>query len=119
MVTLQFAERLAELMANQNLTVSELAKKSGVHYVMINRYLKGDRKGKVPSIETLVDLAETFGCSLDDLIGFQLPSEVSETETPISEMAEKVARFYDNLSEQDTLKKLLTLAIESDDDVQA
>lgn len=118
MATLQFAERLSELMANRNLTVSELAKQSGVHYVMINRYLKGDRKGKNPSVETLVDLAETLGCSLDNLIGFQFPRESDATETPISKAGEKIGRFYDSLDDQDNLKKLLLLAIQSEDDDQ-
>lgn len=105
-------------MANRNLTVSELAKQSGVHYVMINRYLKGDRKGKNPSVETLVDLAETLGCSLDNLIGFQFPRESDATETPISKAGEKIGRFYDSLDDQDNLKKLLLLAIQSEDDDQ-
>ncbi len=102
-------------MASQNLTVRELAEKSGIHYVMINRYLKGDRKGKVPSIGTLVALAETLSCSLDDLVGFEVSIKDESAEPTISETAEKVGKFFDGLEEGDTLKKLLKIAIENED----
>ncbi len=100
-------------MASRNLTVTELAKKSGIHYVMINRYLKGDRKGKVPSIDTLVELADALVCSLDELVGFKTPLPAEEPRPAFSEEASKLARLYDLLDDTDSLKKLLTLAAKS------
>jgi transcriptional regulator with XRE-family HTH domain len=41
-------------MARAGLTINELARKSGVHHVMIRGYLSESDRGKLPSIETLV-----------------------------------------------------------------
>ncbi len=114
MVKIKFSKILSELMAKQNLTVSELSKKSGIHYVMINRYLKSDRKGKLPSVETILSLAKALECSLDELLGFKISNDNIKESPILSSTARTIGIFIDDLDAKDNLKKLLLLAIKKD-----
>lgn len=51
---------------NKNLTINELADKSGVHK---NTIINCEKDKIVPSLYTLIDLADTLNVSLDEYIG--------------------------------------------------
>lgn len=50
----------------KNLTINELAKKSGVHK---NTIINCETDKIVPSLYTLIDLADTLNVSIDEYIG--------------------------------------------------
>ena len=64
-----FMENLRQLMAGRGLTISELARKSGVSYQQISYYLTGDPRAKSPAIHNLVKLAKALHCDLEALTG--------------------------------------------------
>ena len=61
-----FAERLDELMFDNNVTSQQLAKAVGLQIPTITRYLRAER---TPSVESLVKLADYFHCSCEFLLG--------------------------------------------------
>ena len=61
-----FAERLNELMIEQDLTQSKLAESINVEPSTISRYLS---KQNIPEIDVLIHIADYFNCSVDFLIG--------------------------------------------------
>lgn len=62
----KFSESLAELMEEQNLSVKDLAKAVGVKSSNLYYYLRAER---LPSVESIVALANYFACSTDFLLG--------------------------------------------------
>ncbi len=62
-----FAIRLKKLRTDKNLTLSQLGKELGVSGVAIGRW---ERLARVPTIETLVLVANYFNVSADYLVGF-------------------------------------------------
>ena len=52
-------------MTRAGLTINELARKSGVHHVMIRGYLQQSERGRLPTIDTLVALAKALHCDLE------------------------------------------------------
>ncbi|MFH1373232.1 MAG: hypothetical protein ABII79_05510 [bacterium] len=52
-------------------------------------------------------------CSLDELIGFEHRQEGEETTPQLNHTAVDVGKFFESLNEQDTLNKLLRLAVET------
>ena len=61
-----FAERLNELMVENNLTQSKLAESIKVEPSTISRYLS---KQNIPEIDVLIRIADYFNCSVDFLVG--------------------------------------------------
>ncbi len=53
----EVAARLRAERARVNLTLREVGQQAGVHYVSISRY----EQGKLPTLEALYALAETYG----------------------------------------------------------
>lgn len=53
----EIASRLRAERARLNLTLREVGKAAGVHYVSISRY----EQGKLPTVEALYSLAEVYG----------------------------------------------------------
>ena len=70
----EIASRLRAERARVNLTLREAAERSGVHYVSISRY----EQGKLPPLELLYRLAETYGIEATAL----LPPLTSVADTP-------------------------------------
>jgi len=99
MATHQFKEKLAQIMSDRRLSISELAKKSGIHYTMISNYLKADRRGRLPTLNTLVALASALHCSLEQLTGIDLPGEVGKDPELTKETLE-FAEAYESLSDE-------------------
>ena len=58
-------KKLEERRKAKGFTQQELATASGVTYVSIGRYERGER---VPDINTAAKLAAALGCTVDDLI---------------------------------------------------
>ena len=62
----KFAERLDELIFEENITQHTLAENCKIKESSICRYLKGNC---MPTITSLLKLADYFGCSTDFLLG--------------------------------------------------
>lgn len=69
-----FAERLKELMIENNLIPKTLGDAVGINRSTVTRYLNGTRQ---PSVATLVAIADYFHCTADFLLGFE---EISRTD---------------------------------------
>lgn len=64
----RFSESLQELMDEQNLSVQDLAKSTGIGFLNLYCYLRAER---LPSVETAIALADYFGCSVGYLLGLE------------------------------------------------
>lgn len=89
----KFSESLAELMQERNLSVKELAKAVGVKSSNLYYYLRAER---LPSVESIVALANYFACSTDFLLGL---TEENVTETyrpcpPFSQQLEFLIEYF-------------------------
>lgn len=71
-----FAERLREARTAAKLTQADLSKKAGVTAATISAYESSDgNKGKNPSLENALKLAEGLNVSLDWLCGFSIKTD--------------------------------------------
>jgi len=61
-----FISRLEEMRKEKGFTQRELASKVGVNEVSMSRYIKGER---VPTVPTIVSIAQVLGASVDYLVG--------------------------------------------------
>ncbi len=61
-----FSENLSELIDDKNLSVEDFAKSVKIAYSEVYRYL---RKEYMPKLSNLIKIADTYGYSLDYLIG--------------------------------------------------
>lgn len=103
-----FAKNLKKFRENQNLTQDKLAKSIGVSAQTISAYEKGGgEKGKNPTLEKVIDIADTLGISLDALCGrdFKGSSE-AKTLGDIARLLCEMKRWYTvTFSEQQVLRK--------------
>ena len=67
-----FAKRLRELLDENNMTQSELAKRTGISKSSISRYLKGDWEAKQDAVYSI---AKTTNVSEAWLMGYDVPKE--------------------------------------------
>ncbi len=65
-VTKVFALRLKKLREEKNLSLQSLGKELGISGVALGRY---EREARVPTIETLILIADYFKVSADYLLG--------------------------------------------------
>ena len=97
-----FGAILRKVRENQNLSQSDLAKKSGFEPSAISHFETGKR---APSFENLKRLADALSVSIDYLLG--------RTEEPSSSgpVAEKLFRNFGNMSaeDQDTISKMVEM----------
>lgn len=61
-----FISRLEKMRKEKGFTQRELASKVGVNEVSMSRYIKGER---VPTVTTIVSIAQVLGASVDYLVG--------------------------------------------------
>ena len=61
-----FISRLEEMRKEKGFTQRELASKVGVNEGSMSRYIKGER---VPTVTTIVSIAQVLGASVDYLVG--------------------------------------------------
>ena len=66
--------KLAEVRRKRGMTQAELAKAVGLAQASISTLESGETK---PSFETLIKLARTLGCSLDDLVDLEADPSAS------------------------------------------
>lgn len=59
------SQKIIELLTKRNMTQEELAMKVGVSKTMMNFIVRGIRQ---PTVQTLTNIAEVFGCPVDKLI---------------------------------------------------
>ena len=62
----EFSERLSELIFENGLNKKTLAKNVGISAACITHYIQDKR---LPTIKSLILLADYFGCSTDFLLG--------------------------------------------------
>lgn len=87
----KFAENLNDLMFDYKISQKELAERTGIDKASINRYLKGNC---MPSVKSVVKLADFFNCSVDFLLG--LSEEKSNTEfLPCPPISERINYFLE------------------------
>lgn len=60
-----FADNLRDIMCEENISQSELAKRSLLDRTTVNRYLSKER---MPSLKAVVNIAHVLNCSIEDLI---------------------------------------------------
>ena len=84
-----FAKRMKEARENCNLRQNALASKVGVTAQTISAYEKAeiDGKGKNPTLENAVAIANELGVSLDWLCGRDLPSGKNESRKTLGDIA--------------------------------
>ncbi len=102
-----FNEILNDIMLDENLNITQLAKMAGIAKSTLSLILKGTT---LPSMKSLIKLAKTFKCSIDYLLGRV------EDKTPYPK-AKAVSNFYErftslmkeNKLKYSKLKKLIDL----------
>lgn len=88
-----FAQRLKEARLSSNLTQTELSKTSGVTSATISAYESPDgNKGKNPSLDNALKLAQTLGVSLDWLCG----AIVSNDKIQITDFLKMLVKLYNH-----------------------
>lgn len=65
-MTIEFANRLAELRKNKGLSQEELADKLGVSRQAVSKWERGEAS---PDTDNLIELARIYDISLDELVG--------------------------------------------------
>lgn len=60
-----FADNLRDIMCEENMSQSELAKRSLLDRTTVNRYLSKER---MPSLKAVVNIAHVLNCDIEDLI---------------------------------------------------
>ena len=68
----KLSERLEELLNDKNLKRKELAKNTNINATCISHYILEKR---IPTIESLIKLADYFQCSTDFLLGLEEEKE--------------------------------------------
>ncbi|MCM1306808.1 MAG: XRE family transcriptional regulator [Bacteroides sp.] len=85
-----FAERLAELMFDNNINAPKLAKALGISSTTITRYLALKR---VPTLPTIILIADYFNCTIDFLLGIE--NEIYQTKfKPCPPFSERLAYLF-------------------------
>lgn len=58
---------MSKKVLNSNMTISDIAKKSGIPYSTVRDYVSGKRNIKKCNVETFLKLAQTMNVSMDEL----------------------------------------------------
>lgn len=74
-MTIEFANRLAELRKSKGLSQEELADKLGVSRQAVSKWERGEAS---PDTDNLIELAKIYGISLDELVGLSNKEEKEE-----------------------------------------
>ena len=89
----EFGVRLTQFRQRMSLSITQLAERSGVDYMQISRYEKGQ---SLPSLDTAVRLANVLEVSLDEL--------AARTESP-EPPTFRNARLFERMRELDRLPR--------------
>lgn len=97
---------IKDIRTRKNLTQAEVASALGVSSVVYSRYETGSRQ---PSIETLVQLADIFGVTIDYLLGRQ---DIADSTLSEYELRLLIAsRNADERAKEDALNMLIAHAV--------
>jgi len=93
LILTNFAERLNELMIENDIKSPELATKLGIHRSTISRYLSGN---KIPSVKNVISLANYFNCSTDYLLSLTDENKVKTFKPcpPFNEQLKFLLDYY-------------------------
>ena len=94
---------IKDIRVRKGLTQSEVAAALEVSSVVYSRYETGSRQ---PPIETLVKLADIFGCSVDHLLGRLNIEESTLSDFELQLL--KASRNTDDRARQDALRLMLS-----------
>lgn len=113
-----FSKRLKEAREKAGLKQSELAKKSGVTSATISAYENSDgNKGKNPSLDNAMKLANALGVSLDWLCGLAVTKDsiqISDFVKMLVKLSEEIDITIDSADFADTdVQKMLPNAFDS------
>ena len=95
--------RLKELRVSENLSQNEIAKQIGLKQFTYSNYETGVTE---PKIQTLIDLADYYGVSLDYLVGRNFNNEFGY----IAEKDKDALRLFLSLTDQNKLKAAAFIA---------
>ena len=95
-----FGKRLKELRKQHNMTQAELGKLINVTKVSVCCYEKGIR---IPSLETLVDIADIFNVKLDYLVGYDNFVIADDNSQYTSKMSKEEIFFIKELKKHNDL----------------
>ena len=70
------SKRMRVLMAEADMSATQLADKAGVSVDAVRKYLRGEM---VPTLETTYKLATALGCTPNDLCAFNAAKTTQET----------------------------------------
>lgn len=89
-----FAERLSELLFENDLNPPKLAKAIGCKRNTINRYLSGNN---MPAVAILIRMADYFACTTDFLLGLEQENYANKFKTcpPFQEQLPFLCRYFD------------------------
>lgn len=106
-------DNFKKLRKNANLTQSELANKVGVRAAAISKWEKGIT---VPSLETLVALADFYGTSIDFILGRRNDGDLHNSMQTLSEKQKELLPLIQMLNDRqceltyDYLNNILDIA---------
>ena len=63
-----FGDNLIDMLKEANMTQKELADASGISESMVSDYI---HKRRAPRIRSIINIAYTLDCSVDDLVDFE------------------------------------------------
>ena len=93
---MELGELISKYRKEQNMTIDELAEKSGVPKGTINKIIGGVTKA--PTLENVRAIAYALGKRLDDFD--DTPRPMKNAPSDLSEEAKKIARSYDKLDDR-------------------
>ena len=99
---------IKDIRIRKGLTQSEVASALGVSSVVYSRYENGKRQ---PSIDTLIQMADIFGVTVDCLLGRQDIEDSTLSEYELHLLI--ASRNADERAKQDALNMLLSHAIKN------
>ncbi|HEM4291717.1 TPA: helix-turn-helix transcriptional regulator [Streptococcus suis] len=104
-LAIYIGQRIKDFRLSRNMTQKELAKRIGMGDTTIANYEKGFRS---PKKDTLFDLADVFGVSIDDLFPQRTPTAPNSL---VEQISDKVVQLH-----QDRQKNVLSYATEQLDE---
>lgn len=103
MILSNFAERLSELIFENNLTTTTFAEQLGCERSTINQYLN---ERKMPALDMVIKMADFFKCTTDFLLGLEEEnySNTFAVAPPFKERLRFLCEFY-NVKKSELIEK--------------
>lgn len=101
---------IKDIRARKGLTQAEVASALGVSSVVYSRYETGSRQ---PSIDTLIQMADIFGVTVDYLLGRQAIEDSTLSDYELHLLV--ASRNADERARQDALNMLLAHSVDTEE----